>query len=119
MANIFHTFKNMNTTDFWLTLITLFGGVILFVGLIYHIWVWRIETKEIRAILKARGEDNRVLTYHKRMIRRQKRNKLRKEYVSQYWVRNGCEPREYQVNKYLNDWEVNAEYPYSEYIKID
>lgn len=109
----------MNTTDFWLTLITLFGGVIIFVGLIYHICVWCIETEEIRAILKARGEDDRVLTYHERMIRRRKRNKLRKEYVSQYWVRNGCEPFDYQVNKYLNDWEVSTENPYSEDIKID
>ena len=70
-------------------------------------------------MIKTRGEDDRVLTYHERMVRRQKRNKLRKEYVSQYWVRNGCEPFDYQVNKYLNDWEVNAENPYSEDIKTD
>ena len=117
MANTFHTFKIMNTTDFWLTFIALFGSVILFLGLICHICVWYGETKEIRAILKTRGEDDRVLTYRERMIRRRKRNKLRKEYVSQYWVRNGCEPYDYQVNKYLNDWEVNAGNPYSEVIK--
>ena len=104
----------MNTTDFWLTFIALFGGVILFVGIIYHIGVWYVETKEIRAILKARGEDDRVLAYRERVVRRRKRNKLRKEYVSQYWVRNGCEPYDYQVNRYLNDWEVNAETPYLE-----
>lgn len=107
----------MNTTDFWITFIALIGGVILFLSLICHICIWYGESEEIRAILKARGEDNRVLTYRERMIRRRKRNKLRKEYVSQYWVRNGCEPYEYQVNKYLNDWEVNAGKPYSEDIK--
>ena len=104
-------------TDFWLTFIALFGGVILFLGIIYHICVWYGESEEIRAILKARGEDDRVLTYRERVVRRRKRKKLRKEYVSQYWVRNGCEPFDYQVNKYLNDWEVNAENPYSEVIK--
>ena len=107
----------MSTTDFWLSVTIPICGVILFVGLIYHICVWCIETKEVRAILKARGEDDRVLTYSERMIRRRNRNKLREEYVSQYWVRNGCEPYEYQVNKYLNDWEVRAENPYSEHIK--
>lgn len=118
MVNIFHTFKIMST-DFWFTLIALVGGVILFLVLIYNICVWCIETTEIRAILKARGEDDRVLTYRERMIRRRKRNKLRKEYVSQYWVRNGYEPYESQVNRYLNDWEVNAGNPYSEDSKID
>ena len=107
----------MNTTDFWLSVTIPICGVILFTVFIYHIWVWCDETKEIRAILKTRGEDDRVLTYRERMIRRRNRNKLRKEYVSQYWVRNGCEPYEYQVNRYLNDWEVRAENPYSEYIK--
>lgn len=109
----------MNTTDFWLTFIALIGGAILFLGLICQICVWCGETKEIRAILKARGEDDRVLTYHERVVRRRKRNKLRKEYVSQYWVRNGCEPFDCQVNKYLNDWEVNAETPYLERVKIN
>jgi len=109
----------MNTTDFWLTFIALFGGVILFVGLIYHICVWCGETKEIRVILKARGEKDRVLTHRERVVRRKKRAELRREYVSQYWVRNGCEPYDYQVNKYLNDWEVNAETPYLEGIKTD
>lgn len=94
-------------------------GLILLGVVIYHICIWCIETKEVRAILKARGESDRVLTYRERVVRRRNRNKLYKEYVSQYWVRNGCEPYEYKVNKYLNDWEVSTENPYSEDIKID
>lgn len=109
----------MNTTDFWITFIALIGGVILLGVVIYHICVWYTESEEIRAILKARGEDDRVLTYRERVVRRRKRNKLRKEYVSQYWVKNGCEPYDFQINKYLNDWEVNAETPYLEGIKIN
>ena len=109
----------MNTTDFWFSVTIPICGIILLCVIIYHICVWYGESEEIRAILKARGEDDRALTYRERMIRRQKRNKLCKEYVSQYWVINGCEPFDCQVNKYLNDWEVNAENPYSEDIKID
>lgn len=103
----------------FLIFVILISAIILLGVIIYHICVWCEETKEIRAILKARDEEDRVLTYRERVVRRRKRNKLRKEYVSQYWVRNGCEPYEYQVNRYLNDWEVNAENPYSEDIKID
>ena len=99
-------------TDF-LVFVILFSGIILLGVIIYHICFWYGEREEIRAILKARGEDDRVLTYRERMVRRRKRNKLRKEYVSQHWVRNGCEPYDYKVNKYLNDWEVNTENPYS------
>lgn len=101
----------------FLIFVILISGIILLGVLIYNICGWCIESEEIRAILKARGEDDRVLTYRERKVRRRKRNKLRKEYVSQYWVRNGCEPYEYQVNKYLNVWEMNAENPYSEDIK--
>lgn len=109
----------MNTTDFWLSVTIPICGIILLCVIIYRICIWREETKEIRAILKARGEDDRVLTYRERMIRRRKRNKLRKEYVSQYWVRNGFEPYDYQVNRYLNNLEVSAENPYLKDIKID
>lgn len=108
----------MENTDF-LVFVILISGIILLGVVIYRICVWRLETKEVRAILKARNEDDRVLTYRERMVRRRKRNKLRKEYVSQYWVRKGCEPFEHQVSMYLNDWEVNAENPYSEDIKIE
>lgn len=103
----------------FLIFVILISGIILLGVVIYHIGAWCDETKEIRAILKARGEDDRVLTYRERVVRRRKRNKLRKEYVSQYWVRNGCEPFEYQITKYLNDWEVNAETPYLEGVKTD
>ena len=103
-------------TDF-LVFVILFSGIILLGFVAYHICVWYKESEEIRAILKARGENDRVLTYRERKVRRRKRKKLRKEYVSQYWVRNGCEPYECQVNKYLNDWEVNAENAYLEDIK--
>ncbi len=109
----------MNTTDFWFSVTIPICAIILLGWIVYKICVWYGESEEIRAILKARGEDDRVLTYRERVVRRRKRNKLRKEYVSQYWVRNGCEPFDYQVNKYLNDWEVNAETPYLEGIKID
>ncbi len=107
----------MDTADFWVTFTALFGGIILFLGLTCQICVWCGETKEIRAILKARGEAERVLTFKERRVRRINRQRLRKEYVSQYWVRNGCEPFDYKVNQYLNDWEVNTENPYSEVIK--
>lgn len=103
----------------FLVFVILICGIILLGVVFFHICYWCIETEEVCAILKARGEDDRVLTYRERMVRRRKRNKLRKEYVSQYWVRNGCEPYESEVNRYLNDWEVNAENPYSEDIKID
>lgn len=106
------------STDF-LVFVILFSGIILLGVVIYRICFWYAESEEIRAILKARGEDNRVLTYRERMMRRRNRRKLRKEYVSQYWVRNGCEPYEYQVNRYLNNLEVSAENPYFKDIKID
>lgn len=104
-------------TGFLIFFAILISCIILLGVVIYHICIWYGESEEVRAILKARGEDDRVLTYRERMVRRRKRNKLRKEYVSQYWVRNGCEPYDCQVNKYLNDWEVNAETPYLEGIK--
>lgn len=103
----------------FLIFVILISGIILLGIVIYHICVWYTESEEIRAILKARGEDDRVLTYRERMIRRRNRSKLRKEYVSQYWVRNGCDPYEYQVNKYLNNLEVSAENPYFKDFKID
>lgn len=120
MANIFHTFKIMSTSFiFWLPVIGFVVGSIILVWLIYRICTWSIETDEVRAILKARGEKDRVLTHRERKVRRKKRAELRREYVSQYWVRNGCEPYDYQITKYLNDWEVNAETPYLEGIKTD
>ena len=115
MVNIFHTFKIMSTG--FLIFVILISGIILLGVVIYRIGFWCGESKESRAILKARGEDDKVLTYRERVVRRRNRNKLRKEYVSQYWVRNGCEPYDYQVNKYLNDWEVRAENPYLEILK--